>query len=64
MGAILEQVEGNTIYLECTRQENIRFYEGFGFKTVEEVELKDNPAHVDEDGKLKYWVMIRETDST
>ncbi|OKP00429.1 hypothetical protein PENSUB_7886 [Penicillium subrubescens] len=64
MRAILEQVAGNPIFLECTRQENIGFYEGFGFKTIEEVELTDNPAHANEDGKLKYWVMVRETDST
>ncbi|KAF3386276.1 hypothetical protein F1880_000800, partial [Penicillium rolfsii] len=64
MRAILEQVGGNPIFLECTRQENIGFYEGFGFKTLEEVELTDTPAHANENGKLKYWVMVRETDST
>jgi ribosomal protein S18 acetylase RimI-like enzyme len=64
MRAILEQVAGNPIFLECTRQENIAFYEGFGFKTIEEVELADTPAHANEDGKLKYWVMVRETHST
>jgi hypothetical protein len=64
MRAILGQVAGNPIFLECTRQENIGFYEGFGFKTIEEVELTDTPAHANEDGKLKYWVMVRETDST
>lgn len=63
MKAILEKVAGNPIFLECTKQENIGFYEGFGFKTIEEVELTDTPAHEEENGKLKYWVMIRETDS-
>lgn len=62
MRAILEQVAGSPIFLECTRQETIRFYEGFGFKTIEDVELTDTPLHADEDGKLKYWVMVRETD--
>ena len=64
MKAILELAVEDPIFLECTRQENIGFYEGFGFKTREEVELTDTPAHADENGKLKYWVMIREADST
>ncbi|KAJ5389629.1 uncharacterized protein N7496_000697 [Penicillium cataractarum] len=64
MKSILEKVAGNPIFLECTKQENVGFYEGFGFKTIEEVELTDTPAHEEENGKLKYWVMIRETDST
>ncbi|KAJ5375633.1 hypothetical protein N7517_007639 [Penicillium concentricum] len=64
MRAILEKVGGNPIFLECTRQENISFYEVFGFKLIEEVDLTDTPAHIEEDGKLKYWVMVHETDST
>jgi predicted N-acetyltransferase YhbS len=52
---ILDQVEGQPIYLECTRRGNVLFYQSFGFRVVEEVELVD-----DEDGqKLVYWVMIR-----
>ncbi|KAJ5244535.1 hypothetical protein N7489_004631 [Penicillium chrysogenum] len=53
----LELIAENSVFLECTRQENIAFYEGFGFKIMEEVELTDTPAHSDKDGKLKYWVM-------
>lgn len=54
MRAILEQVAGNPIFLKCTRQENIAFYKGFGFKMIEKVELTDTPAHSDEDRKLNY----------
>ncbi|CAL5873660.1 uncharacterized protein PFLUO_LOCUS7942 [Penicillium psychrofluorescens] len=50
---ILEHIEHDSVYLECTRQENIKFYESFGFRVVEEVELADDEA------KVKYWVMIR-----
>jgi hypothetical protein len=59
----LNKLQENSVFLECTRQENIAFYEGFGFKIMEEVELTDTPAHSDKDGKLKYWVMVLETDS-
>ncbi|KAJ5610576.1 hypothetical protein N7510_007295 [Penicillium lagena] len=55
---ILEHVEHDPVYLECTRQENIKFYEGFGFRVAEEVELTDDEA------KLKYWVMIRSDDDS
>ncbi|KAJ5145129.1 Acyl-CoA N-acyltransferase [Penicillium atrosanguineum] len=52
---ILERVGEQPIYLECTARENVSFYEAFGFRVVEEVELMD-----DDDGeKLFYWVMIR-----
>ncbi|KAJ6015489.1 hypothetical protein N7540_010080 [Penicillium herquei] len=50
---ILEHVEDQPIYLECTRRENIGFYESFGFEVVDEVELGD------EEQKVSYWVMIR-----
>lgn len=58
MSSILEYAADNPIYLECTRQENIGFYESFGFRVVEEVELVDD-EECQEDEKLKYWVMIR-----
>lgn len=54
---ILEHVEHDPVYLECTRQENIKFYESFGFRVVEEVELADD------DAKVKYWVMISSEES-
>ncbi|KAJ5631442.1 uncharacterized protein N7484_011542 [Penicillium longicatenatum] len=53
MNSILEHVENQPIYLECTRQENIGFYESFGFQVVDEVEL------VDEEQNLKLWAMVR-----
>lgn len=52
---ILDQVEDHPIYLECTRRDNVSFYQSFGFRVVEEVELVDD----DDDQKLVYWVMIR-----
>lgn len=58
MSSILEYAADNPIYLECTRQETIGFYESFGFRVVEEVELVDD-AENKEDDKLKYWVMAR-----
>lgn len=52
---ITESVGEQPIYLECTARDNVPFYEAFGFRVVEEVELID-----DDDGeKLFYWVMIR-----
>ncbi|KAJ5731334.1 Acyl-CoA N-acyltransferase [Penicillium malachiteum] len=50
---ILEHIQDQPIYLECTRRENIGFYESFGFEVVDEVEL------VDDEQKLSYWVMVR-----
>ncbi|KAJ5622318.1 Acyl-CoA N-acyltransferase [Penicillium herquei] len=50
---VLEHVQQQPIYLECTRRENIGFYESFGFEVVDEVEL------VDEEQKMSYWVMVR-----
>ncbi|CAG8010918.1 unnamed protein product [Penicillium salamii] len=50
---ILEHVQNEPIYLECTRKENIGFYESFGFEVVEEVEM------VDDQEDLRHWVMVR-----
>lgn len=55
---VLEHVGEQPIYLECTRQENIGFYESFGFRVVDEVELVDE-ADVGEDEIVKYWGMVR-----
>ncbi|KAJ5892684.1 hypothetical protein N7504_009375 [Penicillium tannophilum] len=53
MMCILEHVGDQPVYLECTRRENIGFYEKFGFQLVDEVEL------LDEEQNLKFWAMIR-----
>ncbi|KAJ5778143.1 Acyl-CoA N-acyltransferase [Penicillium odoratum] len=50
---ILRHVGDQPIYLECTCRENIDFYESFGFKVVEVVEL------MDKEQSLKYWTMVR-----
>lgn len=57
MSSALEYTGDSPIYLECTRQGNIGFYESFGFRLVEEVKLSD--AESQEDEKVKYWVMVR-----
>ncbi|KAJ5564984.1 hypothetical protein N7513_001226 [Penicillium frequentans] len=53
MMCILEHVGDQPVYLECTRRENIGFYENFGFQVVDEVEL------LDEEQNLKFWAMVR-----
>lgn len=53
MTFILEHVGDQPVYLECTRRENIGFYENFGFQVVDEVEL------LDEEQSLKFWAMVR-----
>lgn len=58
VSSIVEYVGVNPVYLECTRQENIGFYESFGFRVVEEMELVDDGG-CQEDEQLKYWVMVR-----
>ncbi|KAJ5681855.1 Acyl-CoA N-acyltransferase [Penicillium maclennaniae] len=52
---IMESVGDQPIYLECTARGNVPFYEAFGFRVVEEVELIDD----DDVEKLVYWVMVR-----
>ncbi|CAI7586383.1 unnamed protein product [Penicillium viridicatum] len=54
---ILEHVHGDHLYLECTREENVRFYESFGFRVVEEVELVDGASQTGEH-VFKHWVMV------
>ena len=58
MGQILDHVGKNPIFLECTRKDNIGFYERHGFEVVEEVELVDEkkPGQAE---SIQYWVMVR-----
>lgn len=53
MMCILEHVGDQPVYLECTRRDNVGFYEKFGFQVVDEVEL------LDEEQNLKFWAMVR-----
>lgn len=55
---VLDYIGHETIVLECTSESNIKFYERFGFRVVEEVSLAD------EDGAVKCWVMLREGTQT
>jgi ribosomal protein S18 acetylase RimI-like enzyme len=57
---IIEYTQNQPIVLECTRESNVPFYERYGFKVVEEVELTDEPQPQESGGTVKYWVMVRE----
>lgn len=54
---ILEHVADEPVYLECTRKENVGFYESFGFQVAEEVELVDYASQTGEH-VFKHWVMV------
>lgn len=58
MNGVLENVRNQPVYLECTQQGNIGFYESFGFRVIEEVELIDEESN-NESATVKYWAMIR-----
>ncbi|KAK4862523.1 hypothetical protein LT330_002656 [Penicillium expansum] len=60
---ILGHVHDDPVYLECTREENVRFYEGFGFRVAEEVELVDGASQTGEHA-FKHWVMVHPGKST
>lgn len=53
---ILEHVRNEPIYLECTREDNVGFYESFGFEVVEVVELSEDEK--DQSDAFKHWVMV------
>ena len=54
MNWVVEHVGSQPIYLECTKRDNIGFYERYGFRVVERVVLDDKGA------ETVYWVMLRE----
>lgn len=57
---VLELVGNQPLYLECTRQENIWFYQSFGFRVVNEVALKGDEGSGENDNQtLRYWAMVR-----
>lgn len=51
---ILDHVGEQPVCLECTREENVGFYEKFGFHVVEKVVLEDG------EDKVVYWMMLKE----
>ncbi|XHG09638.1 hypothetical protein AWENTII_012684 [Aspergillus wentii] len=51
---LLEYVDNSPIFLECTSERNVKFYERWGFEVVEEVELG-------EEERVTLWVMLRPT---
>ncbi|KAJ5757971.1 uncharacterized protein N7511_006665 [Penicillium nucicola] len=55
---ILDHIKEEPVYLECTRQENVMFYEGFGFKVAEVVEMFEDGSYTDGDHGFKHWVMV------
>lgn len=55
MSYILDYVgPQQSIYLECTREDNVGFYERFGFRVLEKVVLRDQGE------ECVYWGMVRE----
>lgn len=52
--SVLDHTSNGPVILECTRQDNVAFYERMGFKVVEEVELEETGAAV------KLWFMLRQ----
>lgn len=53
MESVVEFVGDEPIALECTAEENVRFYEKLGFATSEVAELSD------EKGSVRLWFMVR-----
>lgn len=52
---VLEHIHDEPVYLECTREENIGFYRGFGFEVSEVVELVEEGQQ----DVFTHWVMVR-----
>lgn len=50
---------GEPIYLECTHEKNVRFYEKFGFKVVYDITLKDPASESDAGIRLAYGESLR-----
>ena len=55
MRQTLEQIGNEPVFLECTREDNLGFYERLGFRIVKRVVLED------EGDDLVYWVMLRQS---
>lgn len=53
MEAVLRWIQDEPVFLECTDKSNVGFYEKFGFRVVDEAELRDG------DDVTKSWIMIR-----
>jgi ribosomal protein S18 acetylase RimI-like enzyme len=56
---VLEHIQDEPIYLECTREENVAFYESFGFEVAEVVKMFEDGSESDSDHGFKHWVMVR-----
>lgn len=54
---VLDYAGKNPIFLECTRRDNVGFYEGLGFEVAEEVDLVDE-ADDGPTSRVQYWVMV------
>ncbi|RAH47198.1 GNAT family N-acetyltransferase [Aspergillus brunneoviolaceus CBS 621.78] len=51
---VLDRVQDSPIFLECTAEQNVKFYEKLGFEVVEKVDLTD------EKDIAKVWLMFRQ----
>ena len=54
MRSIVEHVGDQPIYLECTREDNVRFYERGGFRVFDRVEMDD------EGSTVVCWIMLKD----
>lgn len=55
MRTVLQRTKNDPVFLECTDESNVGFYEKFGFRTVNEAVLRDG------DDVTKSWVMVKTT---
>ena len=53
MGWVVEEVGDSACLLECTDENNVAFYQRFGFEVAEVVELRDGRD------AINIWLMVR-----
>jgi GNAT superfamily N-acetyltransferase len=64
MKAIFDYVDQAPILIECSSEKNLPFYKSLNFTTLEEVEMVDAPPFDGDTGRVKQWLMIRESSVT
>jgi GNAT superfamily N-acetyltransferase len=64
MKAIFDYVDQAPILIECSSEKNLPFYKSLNFTTLEEVEMVDAPQFDGDTGRVKQWLMIRESSVT
>lgn len=64
MKAVFNFVNQEPILIECSSEKNLPFYRNLNFTTLEEVEMVDAPQFDGDTGRVKEWLMIRESSAT